>query len=45
VNLLAKAQRGYRLLEHLGTDPVVVYLKKVDPNAAAGDPGLGDEKA
>jgi molybdopterin-containing oxidoreductase family iron-sulfur binding subunit len=35
INLLAKAkeQRGYRLLGHLGTDPTVLYLKKVDPNA------------
>ena len=33
VNLLAQAQRNYRLLEHLGTQPSVVYLKKVDPNA------------
>ena len=24
----------YKLLEHLGTEPTVVYLKKVDPTAA-----------
>ncbi len=28
-------ERGYRLMEHLGTEPNVVYLKKVDPNIAA----------
>ena len=33
VSLLAQAERRYRLLEHLGTEPSVVYLKKVDPNA------------
>ena len=26
--------RGYTLLEHFGSDPNVVYLKKVDPHAA-----------
>jgi molybdopterin-containing oxidoreductase family iron-sulfur binding subunit len=26
-----KDHRAYRLLEHLGTDPNVIYLKKVDP--------------
>jgi Fe-S-cluster-containing dehydrogenase component len=26
--------RHYTILEHLGTDPAVVYLKRVDPNAA-----------
>lgn len=32
INRLANDQRGYRVLEHLGTDPAVVYLKKVDPS-------------
>jgi molybdopterin-containing oxidoreductase family iron-sulfur binding subunit len=41
VNLLAKAQRSYKLLEHLGTDPAVVYLKKVDPNASQTETGEG----
>ena len=25
--------KGYRLLEHLGTEPIVIYLKKVDADA------------
>jgi molybdopterin-containing oxidoreductase family iron-sulfur binding subunit len=25
--------RGYHLLEHLGTNPSIVYLKRVDPEA------------
>ncbi len=33
VNQLAQDARSYRLLEHLGIEPVVIYLKKVDPNA------------
>jgi molybdopterin-containing oxidoreductase family iron-sulfur binding subunit len=33
VSRLSNDQREYRLLEHLGSEPVVVYLKKVDPNA------------
>jgi Fe-S-cluster-containing dehydrogenase component len=32
VSQLAKDPRHYRLLEHLGTDPGVYHLKKVDPN-------------
>ena len=32
VNRLAADPRRYTLLEHLGTEPAVVYLKKVDPN-------------
>ena len=28
-------ERGYRLLEDLGTEPSVYYLKKIDPEAAA----------
>jgi len=39
INLLAKAQRNYKLLDHLGTEPSVVYLKKVDPNATAAETG------
>ncbi|HZT09283.1 MAG TPA: 4Fe-4S dicluster domain-containing protein [Chloroflexota bacterium] len=34
INRLARDQRSYQLLGELGTEPVVVYLKKVDPNAA-----------
>jgi|DewCreStandDraft_1066081.scaffolds.fasta_scaffold01064_16 molybdopterin-containing oxidoreductase family iron-sulfur binding subunit len=30
---LAKDRRQYRLLEELGTEPSVIYLKKVDPHA------------
>jgi molybdopterin-containing oxidoreductase family iron-sulfur binding subunit len=29
----ASSNRAYRLLEDLGTDPAVFYLKKVDPDA------------
>ncbi|MBI3979141.1 MAG: 4Fe-4S dicluster domain-containing protein [Chloroflexi bacterium] len=36
VSRLARDRRRYRLLEHLGTEPSVIYLKKVDPNAPAG---------
>ena len=35
INRLARDQRNYQLLGHLGTQPNVVYLKKVDPNASA----------
>jgi molybdopterin-containing oxidoreductase family iron-sulfur binding subunit len=35
VSRLANDPRHYRLLENLGSEPVVVYLKKVDPNAQA----------
>ncbi len=44
INRLAKAaapDRSYRLLEELGTEPVVVYLEKVDPNLATGERGSG----
>ncbi|MBM2812037.1 MAG: 4Fe-4S dicluster protein [Chloroflexi bacterium] len=34
INQLAKDQRGYRILDNLGTEPAVVYLKRVDPNLA-----------
>ena len=30
---MAEGGRGYRLLEHVGTEPNVIYLKKVDINA------------
>jgi Fe-S-cluster-containing dehydrogenase component len=33
INQLVHDPRRYRLLEELGTEPVVVYLKKVDPSA------------
>jgi len=32
INRLARDTRNYHLLGHLGTQPNVVYLKKVDPN-------------
>ena len=34
INRLAADPRQYRLLDHLGTEPAVVYLKKVDPPAS-----------
>jgi molybdopterin-containing oxidoreductase family iron-sulfur binding subunit len=33
VSQLAQSSRGYHLLEELGTEPAIVYLKKVDPGA------------
>ncbi len=33
VNALAQSPREYRLLEELGTEPAVVYLKRVEPPA------------
>lgn len=33
INRLKRDPRHYEVLEELGTEPVVVYLKKVDPNA------------
>ena len=30
---LEEERRGYEMLEHLGTHPAVVYLKKVDEHA------------
>jgi molybdopterin-containing oxidoreductase family iron-sulfur binding subunit len=33
VSRLARDRRSYRLLEELGTDPSVIYLKKVEPDA------------
>jgi molybdopterin-containing oxidoreductase family iron-sulfur binding subunit len=35
INRLARDPRNYELLGELGTEPVVVYLKKVDPSAPA----------
>lgn len=35
----AVEERGYRLLEDLGTEPSVYYLKKVDPEAAVEEGG------
>jgi molybdopterin-containing oxidoreductase family iron-sulfur binding subunit len=34
LNQLKRNPRGYRLLEQLGTEPAVLYLKKVDPGAS-----------
>lgn len=31
---LAKSDRAYRVLEHLGTDPGVIYLKRIDLEAS-----------
>jgi len=33
INSLARDQRSYKLLEELGTEPVIVYLKRVDASA------------
>jgi Fe-S-cluster-containing dehydrogenase component len=33
VDKLRKGGRQYRILDHLGTEPSVYYLKKVDPHA------------
>ena len=33
---LVEDKRNFQLLEHLGTGPNVIYLKKVDPNARNG---------
>ncbi|MGE3268177.1 MAG: 4Fe-4S dicluster domain-containing protein [Chloroflexota bacterium] len=42
IRQLAEGSRSYRLLEQYGTEPAVVYLKKVDPNLSpepvAGEP-------
>ena len=34
IRRLAEDPRAYRVLEHYGTEPAVVYLKKVDPASA-----------
>jgi molybdopterin-containing oxidoreductase family iron-sulfur binding subunit len=33
VSALSKSGRQYRILDQLGTEPAIYYLKKVDPNA------------
>ena len=38
---LAQSDRRFTLLESQGTDPSVIYLKKVDPHAEAGGNGHG----
>ncbi len=44
VSRLAHDQREYQLLDHLGTEPVVFYLKKVDPNAqVSARPSSGEQ--
>ena len=32
INTLKKDDRSFRLMEHLGTEPNVIYLSKVDPS-------------
>lgn len=32
VSLLSRNPRGYKLFKELGTEPSIIYLKKVDPN-------------
>ena len=32
ISKLAKGTRAYHMLDQLGTEPTIVYLKKVDPN-------------
>jgi len=36
INKLAASDRGYRLLEELGSEPSVVYLKKVRKGQPSG---------
>ncbi len=45
VSRLAESERRYTLLENFGTDPGVVYLKKVDPHAEAPEGGHGHAPA
>jgi molybdopterin-containing oxidoreductase family iron-sulfur binding subunit len=33
--ILATTDRGYQILAELGTNPSVIYLKKIDPDATA----------
>jgi molybdopterin-containing oxidoreductase family iron-sulfur binding subunit len=33
VSIMAQDRRAYRVLEEVGTDPSVIYLKKVDPHS------------
>ncbi|HEV2123271.1 MAG TPA: 4Fe-4S dicluster domain-containing protein [Chloroflexota bacterium] len=44
ISILANDRRNYELLGHLGTEPTVVYLKKVDPNAAEGEVERGGDR-
>ena len=37
LNRLGKDKRAYSMLAELGTEPVVVYLKRVDPNLPASE--------
>ncbi len=38
ISRLARGARAYHMLDHLGTLPTVVYLKKVDPNYREASP-------
>ena len=42
INRLVADPRQYSLLDHLGTEPAVVYLKKVDPSLGAGPAPEGE---
>jgi hypothetical protein len=47
IRQLAESSRAYHLLDHYGTEPSVVYLKKVDPTLPdESQPGLhaGDDQ-
>lgn len=44
ISILANDRRNYELLGHLGTEPTVVYLKKVDPNAAENEVERGSDR-
>ena len=33
VSIMAQDRRAYKVLEEVGTDPSVIYLKRVDPHA------------
>ena len=43
INRLARDPRHYTVLEHYGTEPAVVYLKKVDPTLAEEAASRGGE--
>ncbi len=45
INRLATDPRQYRLLDHLGTEAAVVYLKKVDPALGLAPVGEGGPEA
>lgn len=40
-DLTKKTDRAYRLLENLGTEPNVIYLKKIDPHYKGDEEGHG----